>query len=53
MPDSASFYQKLQSDYRSKSQWFTDQLKVESNAVEFAIEKEKLNWKVLVKTVTI
>ncbi|MBP9196697.1 MAG: sensor histidine kinase, partial [Saprospiraceae bacterium] len=42
MPDSASFYQTLQSDYRAKSQWFADQLKVESNAVEFAIEKEKI-----------
>jgi two-component sensor histidine kinase len=42
MADSASFYQTLQSDYRAKSQWFADQLKVESNAVEFAIEKEKI-----------
>jgi two-component sensor histidine kinase len=42
MSDSANFYQTLQSDYRAKSQWFADQLKVESNAVEFAIEKEKI-----------
>ncbi|MBC7885267.1 MAG: sensor histidine kinase [Saprospiraceae bacterium] len=41
MPDSVSFYKTLQSDYKAKSQWFTDQLMVESNAVEFAIEKEK------------
>ena len=42
MSDSASFYQTLQKEYKSKSQWFTDQSKVESNAVEFAIEKEKI-----------
>ena len=42
MSDSASFYQTLQIDFKSKSQWFIDQAKIESNAVDFAIEKEKI-----------
>lgn len=41
MPDSVNFYQILQRDYNAKSQWYIDQQKIETNAVEFAIEREK------------
>ena len=51
MSDSASFYQTLQIDFKSKSQWFIDQAKIESNAVDFAIEK--VNWKMRRKTAII